>query len=65
MSDSNEIIIQADWNQEDTEAVDYIKNKPTNLSQFNNDCDFITIDEINDKVAILNSMIDDINGEII
>ena len=28
---------QADWNQTDTTAVDYIKNKPTNLTDFTND----------------------------
>ena len=34
--------LQADWNQTDTEAVDYIKNKPTKLSDFSNDVGFIT-----------------------
>lgn len=29
--------IQADWNQEDTTSEAYIKNKPTKLSQFEND----------------------------
>lgn len=31
--------IQADWNQEDTASEAYIKNKPTKLSQFENDGD--------------------------
>lgn len=31
--------IQADWNQEDTTSEAYIKNKPTKLSQFENDGD--------------------------
>ena len=29
--------VQSDWNQSDTSAVDYIKNKPTNVSAFSND----------------------------
>ena len=31
------IQLQADWNQTDTDSPDYIKNKPTNLSDFTND----------------------------
>ena len=40
--------IQADWNQTDVEAVDYIKNKPTiptvptNVSEFTNDAGYLT-----------------------
>lgn len=34
--------VQSDWNQTDTTAVDYIKNKPTALSDFTNDVGFIT-----------------------
>ena len=34
--------IPADWNQTDETAVDYIKNKPENLSDFNNDMGFLT-----------------------
>lgn len=33
---------QADWNQTDTTAVDYIKNKPTNVSAFTNDEGYLT-----------------------
>lgn len=33
---------QSDWNQSDNTKVDYIKNKPTKLSDFNNDSGFIT-----------------------
>lgn len=33
---------QADWNQKDTTAVDYIKNKPTNVSAFANDAGYLT-----------------------
>lgn len=34
--------IQSDWNQADNTKKDYIKNKPTKLSDFNNDSGFIT-----------------------
>lgn len=33
---------QPDWNQNDATKADFIKNKPTKLSQFENDCDFAT-----------------------
>lgn len=33
---------QADWNQTNTTAVDYIKNKPTNVSDFANDAGYLT-----------------------
>lgn len=33
---------QADWNQTNTSAPDYIKNKPTKVSDFQNDSGFIT-----------------------
>ena len=33
---------QADWNQTETTAVDYIKNKPTKVSAFANDADYLT-----------------------
>ena len=33
---------QADWNQTETTAVDYIKNKPTNVSAFTNDAGYLT-----------------------
>ena len=36
--------VQSDWNQTNTTAVDYIKNKPTALSDFTNDVGFITDD---------------------
>lgn len=43
---------QADWNQTDTEAVDFIKNKPTipvvptDVSAFTNDAGYITINDV-------------------
>jgi len=34
--------IQSDWSQSDNTKVDFIKNKPTKLSDFSNDVNFIT-----------------------
>jgi len=34
--------IQSDWSETNTDAADFILNKPTNLSDFNNDSGFIT-----------------------
>ena len=34
--------IQSDWSQTDTAALDYIKNKPTNVSAFTNDAGYLT-----------------------
>ena len=34
--------VQADWNQTTTTADDYIKNKPTNVSEFTNDAGYLT-----------------------
>lgn len=34
--------VQSDWDEDDTTADDYIKNKPTNVSDFNNDSGFVT-----------------------
>lgn len=33
---------QSDWLEEDTESLAYIKNKPTNVSSFNNDVGYLT-----------------------
>lgn len=38
---AGEMNVQADWNQTNTSADDYIKNKPTALSAFSNDQNFI------------------------
>jgi hypothetical protein len=47
-----------DWNQTDETRADYIKNKPTSLSQFTNDTNFVSTDEIDDKITeLLNSQI--------
>lgn len=40
---------QADWNETNTEAETYIKNKPTKLSEFTNDSGFVTGAEISGK----------------
>lgn len=34
--------VQSDWNQTTTTADDYIKNKPTNVSSFTNDANYVT-----------------------
>ena len=34
--------VQSDWNQSDSSAVDFIKNKPTNVSAFTNDAGYTT-----------------------
>ena len=34
--------VQSDWNQSDSAAIDFIKNKPTNVSAFNNDAGYLT-----------------------
>ena len=50
---------QADYNQTDSNAVDFIKNKPTiptvptNLSGFNNDTNFITISSVPTELSDL------------
>ena len=36
-----EVNVQSDWDQSNNAADDYIKNKPVNLSDFNNDLDLI------------------------
>lgn len=38
--------IQSDWAQATTTSVDYIKNKPTNVSDFTNDTGFVTVTDI-------------------
>ena len=45
--------IQTDWLQANTTAADYIKNKPTSLSQFINDVGFITIASVPTDISDL------------
>jgi len=61
---------QANWNESDTVAPSYIQNKPTALSDFQNDMGFITDGEINssfpetwDLNSTLADLIDDINND--
>lgn len=44
--DISEAQIQADWGQTNNQSTDYIKNKPTNLSDFNNDTGYLTQDDL-------------------
>jgi len=37
-----EINVQSDWAQQDSAKDSYIKNKPTNVSSFNNDVGYLT-----------------------
>ena len=58
-----QVNVQADWNQTDNTADDYIKNKPTKVSDFTNDSGFITgvdVDDIGD-VALSNLA----NGQVL
>lgn len=40
--------VQSDWNENDESQSDFIKNKPTKLSEFENDSKFITKEDIPD-----------------
>ena len=59
IEDFAEVNVQSDWNQTNTEADDYIKNKPTipvvptNVSAFTNDAGYLTQhQDISDKVSV-------------
>ena len=41
--------IQADWNQTDATQLDYIKNKPTKVSDFENDAGYVSSANISNK----------------
>lgn len=43
--------IQSDWNQTNSAAYDFIKNKPTNVSAFTNDAGYITTNDIPEGAA--------------
>ena len=48
--------VQSDWNESDTTSKAYIKNKPTNVSAFNNDAGYITASYVaakQDKMSIV------------
>ena len=38
-----QVNVQADWTEADSAADDYIKNKPTNVSSFNNDANYVKV----------------------
>lgn len=39
-------VMPSDWAQKDETKVDYIKNKPTKLSQFENDVEFVDREDL-------------------
>lgn len=43
--------VQADWNEADTTAPDYIKNKPTKVSDFTNDADYQNGTQVSNTVS--------------
>lgn len=45
---------QVDWNQSDNTQVDFIKNKPTALSQFTNDTNFVNTTQLATKQDVSN-----------
>ncbi len=60
--------VQADWNTTTTTAKSYIKNKPTKLSQFTNDLDLISEDEVaeivKDRIEPLETDVEDLKGTV-
>ena len=54
--------VQSDWNQSTTTAVDYIKNKPTNLSQFTNDAGYLKCDD--DCIGTLQNRITELENQL-
>lgn len=38
--------VQSDWNEADSSSLAHILNKPTKLSQFENDSDFVTMEDL-------------------
>ena len=60
----DEATSQSDWNQNDETKTDYIKNKPTNLSQFTNDTKFVNEDELNTNINNLNTDIDRLDNRV-
>lgn len=49
--------VQANWNETDATSAAYIQNKPTRLSQFENDSHFCTLIDVDDSVANIIQMI--------
>ncbi len=50
--------VQSNWNETDNSQPNYIENKPVNLSDFNNDTDFITKKDVPEIQAGTNITID-------
>ena len=48
-----EVNVQSDWNQSNSSADDFIKNKPTNVSSFTNDAGYITSASVPTKTSDL------------
>ena len=53
--------VQADWNEKTTTSNSFIKNKPTNVSQFTNDSNYCTVASVDSKINTAKS---EINGQI-
>ena len=43
--------VQSDWSQANSESVDFIKNKPTKLSEFANDTNYATTTQLSEGLA--------------
>lgn len=56
---------QSDWNQADENEKDFIKNKPTKVSQFANDANYATRDQVDAKqdALVSGTNIKTVNGE--
>lgn len=51
IEDGAQVNVQSDWNQTDIAKADYIKNKPTNVSSFENDVGYLTKHQSLDGLA--------------
>lgn len=51
-------VMPSDWAQKDETKVDYIKNKPTKLSQFENDIEFVDREELDDALSGIGGNVD-------
>ena len=51
-------VMPSDWAQKDETKVDYIKNKPTKLSQFENDVEFVDREELDDALSGIGGNVD-------
>ncbi len=51
-------VMPSDWAQKDETKVDYIKNKPTKLSQFENDMEFVDREDLDDALSGIGGNVD-------